>query len=152
MKMISNQLLGIAGGLSFGVAIFQAVISFSPAWSLYFGAPPELVSNIPMLYIAGLTAAVVFAVFGLYALSGAGIIRPLPLLRLGLLGIGGVYTLRGLLVIPELLIMGGILQSSEAIPPQGLASSLVSLFISVLYLTGIMLGWRDLGSRAKGSK
>jgi hypothetical protein len=148
--MISKQLLKIAGGLSFAVAIFQAVISFSPSWSLYFGAPEKLVSNLPMLYVAGLIVAVIFGVFGLYALAGAGTIRPLPLLRLGLVGIGGVYTLRGLVVIPVLLIKAGILQSSAVIPPQASAASLISLFIGVLYLAGTMLGWRELPSRTKG--
>jgi hypothetical protein len=153
VTMISKQLLKIAGGLSFAVAIFQAVISFSPSWSLYFGAPEKLVSNLPMLYVAGLIAAVIFGVFGLfglYALAGARTIRPLPLLRLGLAVIGGVYTLRGLLVIPVLLIRGGILQSSAVIPPQASAASLISLFIGVLYLAGTMLGWRELPSRTKG--
>jgi hypothetical protein len=145
--MISRQMLRVAGGLSFAVAIFQAVISISPSWSLYFGAPEKLVSNILMLYVAGFAAAVIFIVFGLYALSGAGYIRPLPLLRLGLLGIGGVYTLRGLLAIPLLLIMTGILQSTENVPSPALVSSLVSLFIGVLYLAGTMLGWRELPSR-----
>jgi len=145
----SKQLFKFAAGLSFAVALFQTVITFFPLWSLYFGAPKELVSNVPMLYVTGLIAAVIFGVFGLYAMAGAGYIRSLPLLRFGLLGIGGVYTLRGLLVIPLLLIMTGILQSSEAIPPQGLASSLVSLFIGILYLVGTITGWHELQSRTK---
>jgi NitT/TauT family transport system substrate-binding protein len=83
--MISKLVLKIGGVLSFAVAIFQAVITFSPSWSLYFGAPEKLVSNRPMLHVAGLTVAVIFVVFGLYGMSGAGSIRPLPLLRLVLL-------------------------------------------------------------------
>jgi hypothetical protein len=147
--MSPKMLLGIAAGLSFAVAMFQTVISFSPSWSLYFGAPEELVNNIPMLYVAGLTAVLIFAVFGLYGLAGAGRIRSLPLLRTGLVAIGSIYTLRGLLVIPLLLTTAGILPRSEAVRPQDLASSLVSLFIGVLYLTGTMLGWRELPSRTK---
>jgi len=147
--MISKRVLEIGGILSFAVAIFQAVITFSPSWSLYFGAPEKLVSNLPMLYLAGLTATVIFVVFGLYGLAGAGSLRPLPLLRLGLLGIGGVYALRGLIAFPMLLITTGILQSSDAIPPQGLASSLISLFIGVIYLAGTMLNWHELPSRTK---
>jgi hypothetical protein len=109
-----------------------------------------LVSNLPMLYLAGLTAALIFGVFGLYALAGAGTIRPLPLLRFGLVAIGGVYTVRGLFVIPVLLIRAGMLQSSAVIPAQASASSLISLFIGVLYLAGTMLRWRELPSRTKG--
>lgn len=142
--MIAKQLLKIAAGLSFAVAIFQAVVSFSPSWSLYFGAPKELTSSPLILLIAGLIAAAIFATFGLYALAGAGYIRPLPLLRPGLLGIGGVYSLRGLFAIPALLIMTGVLQTPEILPPQALVSSLVSLFIGLVYLAGTALGWREL--------
>ena len=146
---ISKKLLRIAGGFSFAVAIFQAVISFFPSWSQYFGAPQELVSNTTMLALIGLGVAIIFGIFGLYGLSGAGDIRTLPLLRLGLLGIGGVYTLRGLFLIPQLLIIGGILQSDEAIPSHMVLSSLVSLIIGLLYLAGSMMGWRDLQAETK---
>jgi hypothetical protein len=146
---ISKQLLRIAGVLSFAVAIFQAVISFVPSWSLYFGAPKELVSNATILIIAGLLATIVFVIFGLYALAGAGDVRILPLLRLGLLGIGGVYTLRGLLLIPQLLTMAGILQFNESFSSQMLASSLISLLIGLLYLAGSIVGWRELPSKNK---
>ena len=82
-------------------------------------------------------------------MAGAGYVRSLPLLRLGLLGSGSVYALRGLLVVPLLLIMACVLQSPELIPPQGLASSLVSLFIGILYLAGTITGWHELQSRTK---
>jgi hypothetical protein len=147
--VIAKQLLKIAAGLSFAVAIFQAVISFSSSWSIYFGAPEELTSSPLILLIAGLIAAVIFMVFGLYALAGAGYFHSLPILRLGLLGIGSVYTLRGLFVIPVLLIMTGVLQVSDVLPPQALASSLVSLLIGLVYLAGTILGWRELPLRIK---
>ena len=141
---ISKQLLVFAGITSFSVALFQVVITFSPAWSRYFGAPGELVSNIPLLYTAGFVAAAIFVVFGLYGISGAGYMRPLPLLRLGLLGIGCIYLLRGLLIIPMILVVMGYLQFSEPIPDSGLATSLVSLCIGILYLTGILGRWKEL--------
>jgi putative oxidoreductase len=147
--MISKQLLKISGGLSFMVGIFQALISFSPKWSWYFGAPEGLVSRPPLLYAAGMAAALVFIVFGLYAFSGAGHIRPLPFLRLGLLGIGSVYTFRGLFAIPLMMSMAGFLRPSGEIPPQGLSASLISLFIGVLYLTATVLAWRELPSQGK---
>ena len=144
---MSKQLLSVAGILSFAVAIFQAGISFSPSRSIYFGAPKELAANKQMLIIGGLAFAVIFAIFGLYALPGAGHVRPLPWLWLGLLGFGGVYTLRGLFVIPLIFIMAVMYQISESIPPTALPSSLVSLFIGVLYLAGTIYGWRDLPTR-----
>ena len=146
---ISKLLLRIAGGFSFAIAIFQAVISFVPSWSLYFGAPPELVSNPMILIVSGLVAAIIFAIFGLYALSGAGDIPPLPLLRVALLGIGGIYTLRGLLLVYQLLVIEGILQSNETFPSQMVISSLVSLIVGLLYLSGSLTGWHELQSAKK---
>ncbi|MFZ5866440.1 MAG: hypothetical protein ACOYXY_11220 [Thermodesulfobacteriota bacterium] len=140
----SKQLLLLAGILSFLVAIFQAVVTFSPEWSLYFGAAEELVSNLPLLYVTGFLAAALFGIFGLYALSGAGYMRHLPLLRWVLLGIGFLFTLRGLLVIPIILITAGYLQSAKPVPTTGLVSSLVSLFIGLLYLAGTIGSWRSL--------
>lgn len=147
--VIAKQLLNIAAGLSFAVAVFQAVISFSPSWSLYFGAPEKLTSSPSMLLIIGLIIAMIFMVFGLYALAGAGYIHSLPLLRPGLVGIGSIYTLRGLLMIPMLLIKTGSFKMSDGIPPQALASSLVSLLIGLVYLSGTILGWSELPFRIK---
>ena len=145
--VIARQLLRIAAGLSFAVAFFQATISLSPPWSLYFGAPEELTSTPSLLLITGLIAALIFVVFGLYALAGAGYIRPLPLLRVALVAIGSIYTLRGLFVIPVLLVTTGVLQISDVLPPQGLASSLFSLLIGLVYLSGTVLGWSEIPFR-----
>jgi hypothetical protein len=82
--------------------------------------------------------ALVFVLFGLYALSGAGLIRRLPLLNLGLFGIGAVYTARGIAFIPQLLVLLGILPSVRVIPLAHLLSSLVSLSVGVLYLAGLV--------------
>jgi len=146
---LSKYLLLVAGILSFSVALFQAVITFSPAWSLYFGAPEVLVSNIPLLYLTGFIATVFFIIFGLYALSGVGFIRRLPLLRLGLLGIGSLYVLRGLVIIPILLVIMGYFQFSEPILATALSSSLVSLFIGLLYLIGTIGSWQRLQLKMK---
>jgi hypothetical protein len=131
-------ILIIAGILSFGVAVFQAVISFVPEWSAAFDAGDALVSNPPLLLVAGLLMALVFVLFGLYALSGAGLIRRLPLLNLGLFGIGAIYTTRGIAFIPQLLVLLGILPSVRVIPLAHLLSSLVSLSVGVLYLAGLV--------------
>jgi hypothetical protein len=44
-----------------------------------------------------------FAAWGAYALSGAGVIRQLPLLRAMLITIGVIYILRSLLLPSELV-------------------------------------------------
>jgi hypothetical protein len=149
---IAHQLLTVSGVLSLGVAVFQAVVCFSPSWSRSFGAPSELVSDPTLLRVAGLAASVLFGAFGLYAFSGAGRVRPLPFLRLGLLAIGCLYTLRGLMVVPVVLVLTGTLEPSDDMPEQSmaLASSLVSLLIGVVHLVGLLFGWRDMqGARLR---
>ena len=141
---ISKGSFRIAAVVSFAVAVFQAVITFVPSWCLYFGAPEQLVSHPLLLLIAGLVAAIVFALFGCYALSGARDIRPLPLLRPGLVVIGALYLLRGLMLIPQVLVMSGMLKAAETVAPHMAVTSLVSLCIGVLYFAGILSGWRDL--------
>jgi hypothetical protein len=141
---LSKRLLQIAGLLSLGVALFQVLLSFPTPLSTYFGTPPGLLANPAALLITSLVVALIFAIWGLYGLSGAGLIRRLPLLRLGLLVIGAIYTLRGLLLIPLLLAALGLLASPEPILPQALLASLVSLLVGCLYLVGTVTAWRDL--------
>lgn len=142
-----NMLLIFAGILSFGVAVFQAVISFVPEWSAAFDAGDELVSNPPLLLVAGLLMALVFGIFGLYGLSGAGVIRSLPLLRLDLLGIGAIFTLRGIAFVPQLLVISGILPSPQSVPPAHLLVSFVALVVGLFYLVGLTRGWKGMNAR-----
>jgi hypothetical protein len=137
-----------AGGLSLAVALFQAAISFSPVVSIYFGAPDEIASDPALLLASGLTAAVIFAVFGLYGLSGAGLIRRMPLLRAGLLAAGIIFFLRGLAVIPVILVQTGLMAVEKPLPAPALISSIVPLAIGLLYLAGTFGGWRDLSPSA----
>ncbi|MEW5956909.1 MAG: hypothetical protein AB1801_04240, partial [Chloroflexota bacterium] len=137
-------MLKLAGSLSFVVAVFQAVITFSPAMSRYFGAPEVLLAHRGWLIITGLGAAAIFGLFGWYAFAGAGCPRPLPLLRIALLGIGSLYTLRGLLLVPQLLMILGYVPASEPTGSQMLISSAVSLVIGLLYLVGTWQSWRNL--------
>jgi hypothetical protein len=145
-----QKLLTLAGAVSLLVAVFQAVISFFPALSLYYGAPEWIVADWRLLLAVGLAAAVVFAVFGLYGLSGAGIIRRLPWLRTGLTAVGLIYTLRGLAVIPVVLIRLGVVQVSAPLDEPALISAIIPLVIGLLYLGGVKLGWRDLAATRGG--
>jgi len=140
----SNILLSLGAMLSFSVAIFQTVVSFSPSWSLYLGAPAEMVAKPLMLLILGEACALFFAVFGFYALSGAGHIRSLPMLRWGLLVIGLIYTIRGLLIVPLILSYAGLFRLPDATEPTVLQSSSISLLIGIVYLLGTGKVWNQL--------
>ena len=127
------------------MAICQTVISLSPAAAVYFQAPPPLLENRWSLFLAGEAAAVVLVIFGLYALSGAGSIRRLPLLRLGLIGISSLFLLRGLFFILSLLVVLGILKGEILI--QGEISTLVFLAAGLAFAIGTILNWREMQVR-----
>lgn len=75
-------------------------IVFGASWYRFFGAGEGMARLAeagdwrPTIITAGIV--VVLSVWALYALSGAGAIRTLPLLRIGLCAIAAVYLLRGL--------------------------------------------------------
>lgn len=131
-------LLAAAG--SFAVALLHAVIIGigAPAYR-YFGAgdlAPLAEQGSPMPALITSFLVVLFAVWGAYALSGAGVIRRLPLLRVGLILIAAIYTLRGLLLIPELIQLG---RGALAAPRMAVFSA-VSLAIGILHIAGLVAG------------
>ena len=145
----SGKLLVIASILSFAVAVFQAIISLSPPWSLYFGAPAKVVANTTLLYISGEITALIFALFGFYAISGAGNIPKLPLLRTILAAITALYLLRGALFFLQLMVIYKLMFSRMIIPIQTIMSSAVSLVIGILYLLGTIDRWKNLSKKNK---
>jgi putative oxidoreductase len=135
---VSRRLLLIGGLFSAAIAALHIAVVFvgAPAYR-YFGAGEGMArlvesgSLIPP--VVTLAIALVFAVWALYGLSGAGLIRRLPLLEAGLLTIGVIYFLRGLLVIPEAMVL---LQSGRFVLHRVVVFSLVSLACGILYLAG----------------
>lgn len=134
--------LKTAAGLSFFMAICQTVISLSPATAAYFKAPPSLLENHLKLFLIGEGAAIILVIFGLYALSGAGSIRHLPLLRPGLVGISSLYFLRGLFIIVTVLKFFGVLEGEILI--RGVISHLVFLAAGITYVIGTALNWKEM--------
>ena len=128
--------------IQFFMALCQAVVSLSPAAAAYFQAPPELLENRLQLFLVGEGATLIFAIFGLYALSGAGSIPHLPLLRLGLIGVSSLYLLRGLFFILTVLTILGVLEGEILI--QGAISHLVFLAAGIAYAVGTVLNWREM--------
>ncbi len=78
---LHNYLLLAGGYFSLAFAAFQmSAIWWSPSAVRYFGGPAELRIERPILYaLLCLTVGAIVAIFGVYALSGAGRIRRLPL-------------------------------------------------------------------------
>jgi putative oxidoreductase len=81
----NNQLI-IAGGLSFLAALLHIGCIFGgPDWYLFFGAGERMAalsaegSSYPTFVTLGIASVLIG--WGLYALSGAGVIFKLPLLK-----------------------------------------------------------------------
>lgn len=137
------KLLLFGGVANFGIAILHlAIIVIGVPAYLYFGAV-ELAqlaaagSVLPALLTFILAFG--FGVFGLYGLAGARGWH-VPLLRIGLLGIGGLYFLRGLVV---LLDVARWLRGDDY-PLRQLFFSAVALGIGLLYLGGTFQQWTVL--------
>lgn len=143
-----KTVLVLAAALAFSMSLAQAALGFVPEWSAAFGAPEALLSNRPLLLASALIVAAILAILGLYGLSGAGVIRRLPLLRLGLLGIGLGFTLYGINLIPQLLALAGVLPAPSPIHLRNVVLFSVLLLSGLLYLSGLALGWKDLSVRA----
>jgi hypothetical protein len=137
--------LVIAAFAAFLIALLHVAIIFLGRKGYgYFGAAQlvplvEKGSPIPVLITLGLV--VIFALCGLYGLSGAGLVPHLPLLRLGLAVIGAAFTLRGLALAREIPLF---LAHNPSLPARELVFSSVSLLVGLLYLAGLVLRWREL--------
>ena len=145
---MGNQWLKLGGILSFAVALLHVVIIFGGASAYrYFGAGKEMAtaaesgSAFPAVLTLFLVA--IFAIWGFYGLSGAGVVRRLPLLKIALILIGAVYTLRGVAVFQQIFQLA---TSSAEVAPREIVSSLVSLVIGLAYLIGTISNWGGFGA------
>ena len=144
--MEANNQLIIAGSLSFIAAILHIAIIFGgPEWYRLFGAGEAMAqsaasgSHQPALITLGI--ALVLTVWGLYALSGAGVIGQLPLLKAALILITSMYLLRGIagLVLPFLSKHPAIMQNSLTF---WLVSSVICCVFGAFHLLGLINKWR----------
>ncbi|MFH0350649.1 MAG: hypothetical protein ACHBMF_01770 [Chromatiales bacterium] len=149
MKPTGRAWLLMAAAVSFFVAILHVVIVLiGPSAYSFFGGQrlarlAESGSSSPV--IQTLSLAAVHALFGSYALAGAGIIRRLPLLTVALFAIGGMYAFRGLSAIEQAL---QLLRDPDSLPFRVLLYSLVSFATGCAYIVGSVKRWgwlRDEG-------
>ena len=99
----------LLGGVLTGAAslLHVGIILGGPDWYRFFGAGERMArmaargSPVPAIITAVIAA--VLGLWMLYALSGAGVIRRLPLLRAALVLIAAIYLGRGVLGIPLVL-------------------------------------------------
>jgi hypothetical protein len=85
-----------------------------------------------------LAIATMLAAWALYAFSGAGLIRRLPLLRTALVLISAIYLLRAAALLPLLILRPGAVDSFAIV------SSLVALAYGLAYAIGTWSAWPRL--------
>jgi hypothetical protein len=141
--MPTNQFL-IAGGALSAIAALAHLgcIVFGASWYRFFGAGEKMVQLVEAgssrpTRVTLLVAAVLLG-WSAYALSGAGVIPRLPLLRLVLFAITAVYLLRGLLFFLLIPYFPGNSMTFW------LWSAAICLGIGLLHLAGLVQAWGAL--------
>ena len=145
---MANAYLIIGAALSAIAALLHlGCVAYGPSWYRFFGAGERMAQLAASGHIAPtlitLAIAAVLGTWSLYALSGAGVIPRLPLLRIGLSVISGIYLLRG---------VAGFVLAATAPGERSVAfwcwSSLICLVIGTLYLVGTHQAWSALSRSA----
>mgnify|MGYP000492371926 CR=1 FL=1 len=142
--MKTNKLLIIGGVLSVVASLLHiAIIIGGPDWYRFFGAGEgmaQLAEN-ASTYPAIITTiiAIILALWGLYAFSGAGVIGRLPLLKLALGIISMIYIIRGVFGIPIVIYLDHpYLNELEEKMTFMIFSSVISLGLGLFYLMGLI--------------
>lgn len=144
-SFIVAAILTFLGGL-----LHVAIIIGGPEWYLASGAGEELarLAESGSIYPAFLGSTLVCIFFGwsLYALSGAGVIRRLPLLKACLLLIAGLCIVRGVygFFIPLLIKTPYVVSLGVWF---WVLSSLVWLVIGLSYAVGIRSRWSFINAK-----
>jgi len=138
-----NIPLLVGAGLSAIAALLHICIIFSgPAWYRFFGAGERMAAGAAAghLYPALVTLliACMLGVWAAYALSGAGVLQPLPLLALALPAITAVYLLRGLVVVALFMF------DRRRLTAFWVWSSAICLVYGVVHLVGVVQVWERL--------
>ena len=145
--MANPFLLAGAAMSAIAALLHLGCIVFGPSWYRFFGAGEGMAqlaaagSPVPARITAGIAA--VLTLWSAYALSGAGVIPRLPLLRIALCAIAGIYLLRG---------AAGFVLAAVAPGERSVAfwvwSSLICLGIGALYFVGARQVWSQLSRGA----
>ena len=138
-----NIALMFGAALSAVAALLHVGIIFGGGpWYRFFGAGERMAQacEAGRVYPAIVTAmiAATLAVWSAYALSGAGAITALPLLKLALMTITAVYLLRGFAIFPMLL------WARTKVTPFLLWSSLICIGYGAVHLVGLRQAWPAL--------
>jgi hypothetical protein len=143
MAAAINPLLILGAMLSAIAALLHVgCIVFGASWYRFFGAGERMArfAEAGDWRSTAITSVIVavLSVWALYALSGAGAIAKLPLLRIGLCAIAAVYSLRGL---------AGLLYAAFGARADAAFwwwSSVICLIFGIVHIAGLMQVWSRL--------
>ncbi|MEG3192577.1 hypothetical protein [Lysobacter sp. D1-1-M9] len=143
MDRTRNNFLIVGAALSaFAALLHLGCIVFGAPWYRFLGAGEQMAQMDLAGHwypaVATLVITTVLLVWSLYALSGAGVIRKLPLTRMALCAITGVYLLRGVAFTPLMAYFPGNSASFW------LWSSAICLAFGVVHLIGLRQVWARL--------
>lgn len=134
--------LSTAAAFSFAIALLHlAIVTIGIPAYLFVEAPQNLIelayAGSPTPALIALLLGSMFTLFGFYALAGAGRGPALPVVRLALVGISGVYIVRGLIGVPQMVMMS----YTNEVPARAVVFSGISLVIGLIYAIGTVLRW-----------
>lgn len=128
-----------------GALLHLGCIAFGPSWYRFFGAGERMVQMAEAGQVTPIVVTVfIVAVLGtwsLVALSGAGVITRLPLLRTALGLITAIYLLRGLAGFVLAVVAPG-----ERGAPFWFWSSAICLVIGAVHFIGVRQAWPRLAA------
>lgn len=138
-----NTWLIVGAILSSIAALLHGLIVWGGApWYRFFGAGEAMASAAAAgrLYPAVVTLAIaaVLAGWAAYALAGAGVLPALPWQKAALVAITAIYLLRGLAILPLLLL------AREQATPFLVWSSLICIAYGGVHLVGVAQVWERL--------
>jgi hypothetical protein len=143
MSATRSPFLILGAGLSvFAAVLHLGCIAFGAPWYRLLGAGEGMAQMALVGHwyptVVTLIIASMLLVWSLYALSGAGLVRRLPLLRLALIVITGVYVFRGV-AFP--LLMPHFPGNSMTF---WYISSAICLLVGVVHVVGLRQAWPHL--------
>lgn len=143
MPATYNLPLILAACLSAVAALLHVCVIFGgPAWYRFFGAGERMASGAAAGHwyppIVTWLIACVLGIWAAYALSGAGVLQPLPLLALVLPAITAVYLVRGLAVL------GMFLFARSRLTAFWVWSSAICLVFGLVHLLGLVQVWEKI--------
>jgi hypothetical protein len=148
MVQTGDRLLTFGGVVTGAASVLHLAIIFGGAdWYRFFGAGEHMAklvargSAYPTVVTSGI--AVILGIWMLYAFSGAGLIRCLPLLRLALILIAAVYLIRGIFGVPLVLLMDNrYAHDLQAKMTFMIVSSAICICLGICYAWGAIVVWR----------